>query len=46
MGGTKPPADHEFVILQRTIIVALHHQACHNDLAPGQSGRGEPIAQT
>jgi hypothetical protein len=38
--------DHEFVISHRNIDIASHHGLWHNDLAPGQSGRGEPIAQT
>jgi len=31
---------------QCNILVALHLRLWHNDLAPGHTGRGEPIAQT
>jgi hypothetical protein len=34
------------VISQRNIDIAMHHPLWHNHRAPGQSGRGEPIAQT
>jgi phasin len=37
---------HGFVISHRNINVASHNKSCHIRPAPGQTGRGEPIAQT
>src|SRR5262249_10824609 len=38
-------SDHELVISRCSMNIAPHHYPWHRDGAPGQSGRGEPIAQ-